>query len=81
MREEIGSAENQSGISAKRFSKTPNNLVLSSPQSDLDVSGLITGSLRKSGHVLFQPILTNTTINQSSSFKKLMNTVMGDTEF
>ena len=32
-------------------------------------------------HVLFQPILTNTTINQSSSFKKLMNAVMGDTEF
>ena len=39
MREEIGSAQNQSGISAKRFDKTPNSLVLSSQPSDLDVSG------------------------------------------
>ena len=39
MREEIGRAENRSGISAKSFDKTPNNLVLSSQQSDLDVSG------------------------------------------
>ena len=39
MREEIGSAQNQSGISAKRFDKTPNSLVLSPQPSDLDVSG------------------------------------------
>ena len=40
MREEIGSAQNQSEIAiAKRFDKTPNNLLLSSQQSDLDVSG------------------------------------------
>jgi len=63
MREEIESAQNQSSVHSKRFDKTPNNLLLSSQQSDLD------------------PILTNTTINQSSSFKKLMNAVMGDTEF
>ena len=80
MREEIGSAQNQSGISAKRFDRTPSNLVLSSQHSDLDVSE---GSLEhlKSSKVLFQPILSNTSINQSSSFKKLMNAVMGDTEF
>ena len=40
MREEIGSAQNQSEIAiAKRFDKTPNNLLLSSQQTDLDVSG------------------------------------------
>lgn len=43
MREEIESAQNQSSVHSKRFDKTPNNLLLSSQQSDLDVSRSLDG--------------------------------------
>jgi len=71
LREEMASAQNQSGISARKFDKTLNNNRPSSQQSDLS----------DDSRRCRDPLMKNTAINQSSSFKKLMNAVLGDSEF
>jgi len=73
MSEEIAHAKNQTGISAKKFSKSHSN-------STRPLSQLSDNS-DESNKSQFDPVLKNTSINQSTSFKKLMNAVMGETEF
>lgn len=68
MREEIAYAKDQNGIAAKKFDKSQSNRPLSQLSDNSDESKL-------------DPVLKNTSINQSTSFKKLMNSVMGETEF
>jgi len=73
MREEIGSAKDQTGISARRFDKSGVGISHQGssgrPESELSDS---------SDDCRSDPVLKNTSINQSTSFKKLMNAV---TEF
>jgi len=68
MREEIAHAKDQNGIAAKKFDKTQPNRPLSQLSDNSDESKL-------------DPVLKNTSINQSTTFKKLMHSVMGETEF
>jgi len=73
MSEEMDSAKDQTGISARRFAKTgPCATHLPRPESRLSDS---------SDECRADPVLRNTSINQSTSFKKLMNSVMCETEF
>merc|ERR1712137_252873 len=72
MSEEMGSARDQTGISARRFDKTGPISHQPRPESCLSDS---------SDECRADPVLKNTSINQSTSFKKLMNSVMCETEF
>jgi len=72
MSEEMGSARDQTGISARRFDKTGPISHQPRPESRLSDS---------SDECRADPVLKNTSINQSTSFKKLMNSVMCETEF
>lgn len=72
MSEEMGSAKNQTGISARRFDRTGPSHQSLRPESRLSDS---------SEECRADPVLKNTSINQSTSFKKLMNSVLCETEF
>jgi len=70
MRSEMVSAKDQSGIDAKRFDKHQHNRPLSQLSGSSDEA-----------RTPLDPVLKNTSINQSTTFKKLMQSVMGETEF
>eukprot|EP00092_Neocalanus_flemingeri_P005474 GFUD01005904.1.p1 GENE.GFUD01005904.1~~GFUD01005904.1.p1 ORF type:complete len:258 (-),score=66.64 GFUD01005904.1:86-859(-) len=70
LKAEMVAAKDQSGIDAKKFEKTQHSRPLS------QLSDLSEGS-----RFPVDPVLKNTSINQSTTFKKLMHSVMGETEF
>jgi len=70
MRAEMIGAKDQSSIDAKMFDKSQNTR----PSSQ-------TSDLSDESRILVDPLLKNTSINQSSTFKKLMHSVLGETEF
>jgi len=93
MRQEIGSAKNQSGISAKKFEKSGSSFPggggrplsqISDNSDEFKFQFHVRFNLifqKISIKIPFQPVLQNTSINQSTSFKKLMNSMKGETEF
>jgi len=70
MRAEMIGAKGQSSIDAKMFDKTHNTR----PSSQ-------TSDLSDESRISVDPLLKNNSINQSSTFKKLMHSVLGETEF
>jgi len=70
MRAEMLGAKGQSSIDAKMFDKTQNTR----PSSQ-------TSDLSDESRISVDPLLKNTSINQSSTFKRLMHSVLGETEF
>jgi len=66
---EMGSMKNQAGVMGRRFSKD-----LDRPNSQLSDRS------EKSRHSQ-DPVMKDNTINQSASFKKVMYSVLGETEF
>jgi len=79
LRQEMGTARNQTGISARSFpapshasSQASNHCHAPRPVSQLSDT---------SDTDWTDPLMKNTAINQSSSFKKLMSSMMGDSEF
>jgi len=70
LKAEISGAQNQSSIDARQFRKGQTSRPLSQA-SDLSDESRST----------VDPLLKDTSINQSSSFKKLMQSVLGETDF
>jgi len=70
---EMGGAKNHPGIGSKQFDRQLSNQERpGSQQSDRSSDA---------GRPGLDPVLKNNSINQSASFKKVMYSVMGETEF
>lgn len=67
---EMGSAKNEDGVVGKDFSKSWGPERPASQQSDFSATSRT-----------IDPLMKNTSINQSASFKKVMYSVLGETEF
>lgn len=70
MKAEMIGAKDQTSIDAKMFDKYQSTR----PSSQ-------TSDISDDSRMSVDPLLKNTSINQSSTFKKLMNSVLGETEF